>query len=324
VKETETTDTDMSKHVIPIDADLLPATDDGVFRALLTRNTPESRTILTRLIGVTIGCDVTGVRVIQNELAKETPQDKAIRFDVNCVSVESGEQFELEMQMYPMQERSGSERSHHNLKNRIAYYGFRLCASQRSASMEYDQLARTFQITFCNFIVFKEKQKFFHKFTMQDDDGEQLSDLLYCLLIELPKLEALMTKDISELSSFELWALFLGYAHRREHRAFINSVIEAKEEIAMASAELQVISQDRIERQAFLDREDARRAIASDLQVAVYNATLVVRTETKIDTLRSLYLDGDISIETAKKRLVSDLRYSPEEAEAEVRKWQQD
>jgi len=86
-----------------------------------------------------------------------------------------------------------------------------------------------------------------------------------------------MTKDISELSSFELWAIFLGFAHKREHRAFINSVIEAKEEIAMASAELQIISQDRIERQAYLDREDARRAIASDLKVAVYNA--------KIDTL---------------------------------------
>jgi len=159
-------DDDKSKFLIPLDADLLPATDDGVFRSLLTRSTPESLLILTRLIGVTIGCDVSGVRVIQNEPAKETPQDKAIRFDVNCVSAESGEQFELEMQMNPMQERSDSDRSHHNLKNRIAYYGFRLCASQRSASMEYDQLARTFQITFCNFIVFKEKQKLFHKFTM--------------------------------------------------------------------------------------------------------------------------------------------------------------
>jgi len=189
--------------------------------------------------------------------------------------------------------------------------------------MEYDQLARTFQITFCNFIVFKEKHNYFHKFTMQDDDGEQLSDLLYCLLIELPKLETLMSKDISELSSFELWAIFLGFAHRKEHRAFINSVIEAKEEIAMASAELQVISQDRIERQAYLDREDARRVIASDREVAIYNATLAVRTETHYLAARTMYEKGYIKQDVAIEYLMSTTGHTKESAQSEVQKWRQ-
>ena len=68
--------------LLPMGADILPPSDDRVFKLLLT--SPDAKPGLINLISSIIGRTVVDVVLHPNELAPGYTEEKAERFDVNC------------------------------------------------------------------------------------------------------------------------------------------------------------------------------------------------------------------------------------------------
>ena len=103
--------------LLPMDLDILPPSDDRVFKLILT--SPEAKPALMDLISAILKRPVTDVLVRNNELPAGDTQEKAERLDVNC-RIDDGSQVDLEMQASRIEEDTNGE--HKNLKGKSIYY----------------------------------------------------------------------------------------------------------------------------------------------------------------------------------------------------------
>ena len=121
----------------------------------------------------------------------------------------------------------------------------------------YCDLARTFQVIFCTYSVFPHRDGYITQGSMRTQDGEQISDQINMIVVELSKLENLLKKPVSEMTSLEMWSVFLGHADDRKQRGLVNEIIDRKEVLGMAGAVLMAISKDEHERAKFMSRRKA-------------------------------------------------------------------
>ncbi|MDR2179407.1 MAG: Rpn family recombination-promoting nuclease/putative transposase, partial [Synergistaceae bacterium] len=241
----------MRKELVDIEVpEILPPSDDGVFKTLLTH--PTAKRCLVDIIASNIGLPVKDVAVRNNELPIRDVLAKRERFDVSC-KIDSGDQIEVEMQADPM-EGDNAANEHRNIKGRSIFNACDLHSSQEGVSVPYEKLARTYQITFCGYTVFKARQSCFNCFSFRNAESEELLDAVNILFVELSKLKRVLKKPVSEMTSAEMWAVFLAHANKPQHREILNTIIAAKEEIRMAYGLLTSISQDEDERARFRAR----------------------------------------------------------------------
>lgn len=240
---------------------ILSPTDDMVFKSLLTKDCEESKIILQDIISSVIGVRVYDVVVKNNEPTKDNVQEKQERLDINC-KINSGELVNIEM--YSDSHSNLTSNNFKSLKNKSAYYATDLFSSQSLKGKKYDDMAKTYQITFTAYTVFKNTDKFVHEFKLKDDDNEILTEELIIIFIELSKLKYILNKPISEMTSLEKWGIFLQYASNRDTIDVLNRIIETKGEIAMGSSLLQSISQDEFEQA----RQMSRRKFQTDMESA--------------------------------------------------------
>jgi predicted transposase/invertase (TIGR01784 family) len=146
-----------------MDIDILPPSDDRVFKLILT--SPDAKPVLMDLISATIKRPVIDVVVRNNELPLYDTEEKAERLDVNC-RIDDGSQIDLEMQASYMEEIG---RGHENLKGKSIYYLCDLHSSQSSKGRRYDELAQTYQATFCSYTVFPKLPNYVNSFSMRHD-----------------------------------------------------------------------------------------------------------------------------------------------------------
>ena len=111
--------------LLPMDFDILPPSDDRVFKLILT--SPDAKPVLADLISAVLGRTVSDVVVRNNELPPEDTEEKAERFDANCV-LDDGTQVDLEMQASRIQEETDG--SYQNIKGKSIYYLCDLHSSQ--------------------------------------------------------------------------------------------------------------------------------------------------------------------------------------------------
>ena len=251
--------------LLPMDADILPPSDDRVFKLILTPE--ESKPILMDLISSIIKRPVVGVVVRNSEIPPEDTQEKAEKLDVNCL-IDDGSQIDLEMQASRIQE--DPDGRHQNLKGKSIYYLCDLHSSQPSKGLRrYDKLARTYQVTFCSYTVFPERTEYLNSFSMRhDEDNELLSDAIHVVYVELSKLHEIMKKSVNEMTDLEKWAVFFRYASEPNYRETVNEVIASKEVLQMAGSRLMSISQDERERAVFRSRRMYMTDLQSDLATA--------------------------------------------------------
>jgi predicted transposase/invertase (TIGR01784 family) len=95
---------------------------------------------------------------------------------------------------------------------------------------------------------FPKRKKFINEFTLRNEDGEQLSDAVTAVFVELSKLGKIIKKPIDEMSTLEKWAIFLQYADKPKQRELVEKIAESKGEIKMALDTLIHVSQDERER----------------------------------------------------------------------------
>ena len=251
--------------LLPMDLDILPPSDDRVFKLILT--SPDSKPVLKDLISALIGKKVVDVDVRGNEIATGDTEEKAERLDVNC-KIDDGTQIDLEMQASHIEEESDG--GHQNLKGKGIYYLCDLHSSQPSKGVRrYDKLSKTYQVTFCSYTVFSKRKEYVNTFSLRHDaDNELLSDAIRVIYVELSKLQDIMKKSVKDMSNLDKWALFLQYAGNPNYRESLNEVIDSKEELQMAGNLLMSISKDENERAVFRSRRMYQTDLESNLATA--------------------------------------------------------
>ena len=233
---------DLKWQLLAEDADILPPSNDRIFKLLLTHN--EGKQVLIDLISTVIEKKVLDVQVRNIELPVTDIEEKEERFDVNC-TIENGDQVDVEMHC---ERKIDAGKKFSSFINKYTYYMTDLHSSQKSKGVKYKDLKRTYQITFSTYSVFPKRPDFLSWYTLRTKDGHQLSDQVNMIIIELDKLGKAIRKPIEELTSQEKWSLFFKFAQDPLHRNRINDIISNKKEIGMAAALLQEISKDEHER----------------------------------------------------------------------------
>ena len=276
--------------LLPMEADILPPSDDRVFKLILTPE--ESKPILMVLISSMIKRPVVDVVVRNSEIPPEDAQEKAEKLDVNCM-IDDGSQVDIEMQAHRIQEVSDGK--HQNLKGKSVYYVCDLHSSQPSKGLlRYDKLARTYQVTFCSYTVFPERKAYVNSFSLRhDEDNELLSDAIHVIYVELSKLQEIMKKSVEDMTDLEKWAVFFRYASEPKYRETVNMVIASKEVLQMAGTRLMSISQDERERAVFRSRRMYQTDLQSNLATAEDRGLRRGIEQRTIEIARAMIADGE-------------------------------
>jgi predicted transposase/invertase (TIGR01784 family) len=279
----------MRKELVDIEIpEILPPSEDGVFKTLLT--SPDAEPCLRDIIGANIGLPVKEVTVRNTELPISDVLEKRERFDVSC-KIDGGDQVEVEMQAAPM-EGDTLANEHKNIRGRAIFNVCDLHSSQKGVSVPYGKLVRTYQITFCGYTVFKDRESCFNCFSFRNAEGEELLDAVNILFVELTKLKQVLEKPVEKMTSAEMWAVFLAYANKSQHRKVLEEIIVAKEEIKVAYGLLTGISQDEDERARFRARRKFQMDMEHNRIVSFEEGKEEGKKESKHEVARNLLLYG--------------------------------
>lgn len=220
--------------------DIIDIRYDNVFKAVFTRNTPESQKALSRLISSLIEREITVTAITANEPPIDSLSDRQIRFDIAC-KTEDDEPINIEMSLNP----DSFE------PVRLEYHAAKLFSGQeiRGSGKSYNDLKYSYQIA-----ILANKNTFpdeiaFHTFENYDRVNHiPLGGRSRIVTMELSKLGGVIKQPMKGMSEREHWALFFQYSTDKAQREKINEILELEEGIAMASQVLKTISKDEIER----------------------------------------------------------------------------
>lgn len=90
----------MTRITFDVTDDIINICQDNVFKAVFTRDSPESEQALAGLLSCLIGRQLSVITIVANEPPVDNLRDRQIRFDINC-KAENGELVNVEMTMYP-------------------------------------------------------------------------------------------------------------------------------------------------------------------------------------------------------------------------------
>ena len=276
----------IESRLFPADADILPPSDDRIFKALLTH--PDAKQVLIDVVSTIVERKVVDARIRNIELPVMDINEKSERFDVNC-TVDNGDQIDVEMHCATREE---IDTKFTNFINKYTYYLADLHSSQKSKGKKYHELVRTYQATFCMYTVLPSLPDFVNRFSLRTSGGVQLTDQINMVIVELSKLNNALKKPVEELTSFEKWSLFFKFAPDMSRRGLINDIIKEKEEIGMAAELLQEISQDERERAILRSRRMAETDRVSDLLTAEERGEIRGRAENSKAIARNLLAEG--------------------------------
>ena len=244
--------------------ELLPPSEDGVFKTLMTH--PDAEPVLRDVVESYLRFPVVKVAVKNVELPISDINEKRERFDVSC-TVNDGSQLDVEMQSESMT--GDSQRSDHQVvKGRAIYHLCDLHSGQSGRSIRYDKLMRSFQVTFCGYTVFPEHNSFVRRFSFRDENGMELSGAVGIIFVELTKLGDVLKKPVETMTGEEIWSIFFAYGADQKYSDLLGKMIVAKEEIKMAKELLQTISRDENERARFRARRKFQMDMEHNLLVA--------------------------------------------------------
>jgi len=256
--------------------DLIDIRYDNVFKAVFTKNTPESQKALSGLVSSLIKRDVSIVAITANEPPIENLRDRQIRFDINCIA-DNGELINVEMCLNPEPFEPV----------RLEFYIGKLFTGQdvRGSDKSYDDLKQAYQIAILSKERFFPDESFFHTFVYYDPIHQMpLNGKSQIITIELSKLDKVLEKPIKEMDTHEYWALYFKYLTDKSKRKMINDIISKEEGIAMASEVLMTISKDQIERARLM----SEYKYEMDLQSMKVHAKREGRKEEKQEVLNLL------------------------------------
>lgn len=268
---------------LPPDMDILSPVDDHIFKTLLTH--PDAKPVLIDVLSSSMNRNVTDAAVRNNELPISDDNEKGERLDVNCI-IDNKDQADVEMHGSHIEE---VDNEHTNFINKYIYYLTDLHSSQPSKGKKYRELARTYQITFCNYTIYPNQKDYITRASMRTENGIQITDQINLILVELSKLDEILKKPVDKLTPLEMWSIFFKFAPDIKHRDVVNKVIAEKEELRMASALLMEISQDEHQRAKYR----SRRMFETDQASNILTAEERGENRGIIMVARNMKIDGD-------------------------------
>jgi predicted transposase/invertase (TIGR01784 family) len=221
---------------------LLPPSDDGVFKALMTH--PDAATVLPDLLSEFLGINVTSVELRNVELPISDALEKQERFDANCdfEDAEGKGQADVEMQAAAIAGDS-FKNDFKLIKSRGTLYLCDLHSSQVGRGIRYDNLRRSYSVFFCGFKMFAGDKPVRH-FKLRDEDGLDLTNAINEIFVELPKFDAALAKPIGEMTGREMWGLYFSCADKPERSEVVTEIVSRREAIKVADTILRNISTD--------------------------------------------------------------------------------
>jgi predicted transposase/invertase (TIGR01784 family) len=230
--------------------------EDGVFKAMLTQKTDDSREALRSLISACLHRKVAKVRVENNELATLFLKAKSVRLDVN-VTFDGGEAANIEMQMCKTDD---------NLKRRAEYNVCMLAANQKAKGLKYLNVKRVYQIFFFNFVIFPGSDKLPRRYYFKEEkENDRLSDLTEVIFYELPKLERRFRDfqegkiELKSLTNEEKWCIYMKYRHENPAGDIIKRLCRSEEGIMKAEKAVDRMSWSQSWAFFKMSRDKARR-----------------------------------------------------------------
>ena len=267
----------MSKVFFAFDDDIIDPCFDGAFKAIFTKNTPESQCALRGLLSGILSRAVEVTAVTANEPPVDDLHDRQIRYDINC-RFDNGELANIEMTMYPDTFEAF----------RLEYYASKLQVSQniKGRDKSYKDLCKSYQISFIAHEKIFPDDELVHEFFYYDPKtNTSLGKLSNIITVEFVKLED--GKSPEEMSFTEHWTAFFRYSPDPNKRALVNTILEQREEIAMAAQALIHISKDEVERA----RLNSEYKFAVDLQSKMVTAKREGRNEALTAVIREMLAD---------------------------------
>jgi predicted transposase/invertase (TIGR01784 family) len=213
---------------------------DNVFKAVFTKDSPQSRGALSKLLSAVIGRELSVISITANEPPIDNIRDRQIRFDITCKASDTS-LINVEVSLNP-----------DNFEPvRLEFYAGKLFTSQdiRGKDRTYDDLKYTYQISFLVKGRFFSGDNFLQNFEYYDKErGVSLGGRTRIITVELAKLEYLIGVPVGEMKGTERWAFYFRYIRDKGKREKINEIIKYEEGIEMANEVLMTISKDEIER----------------------------------------------------------------------------
>jgi predicted transposase/invertase (TIGR01784 family) len=248
---------DMNITALP---EILPAYDDGIFKAIFTR--PETEPALIDIIKTFTGIDVASVTIKNSERTIQNAEDKRVRFDILCTTP-SGEMIDIEMQASAMPG-DNSDNTHINIRERSVFYEAMLHSSQPRPTA-YVKQCRSIQLMICNYNIFPD-ENIIRRFYFTDENGNVLSKSMGIIFVELPKLD--YKKPIESMNDLEEWAFYLRYSNIPKYKPAIETLKQEKEIFRMAYETQEFVSQDLSERAYYM----SRLKYELDIESGIYTA----------------------------------------------------
>ncbi|MDR1043507.1 MAG: Rpn family recombination-promoting nuclease/putative transposase [Candidatus Adiutrix sp.] len=243
---------------------ILPPYDDQIFKSILTR--PEAELARVDLLSALLDRTVRSAAVVNVEPPKRDINAKNERFDVSCL-FDDGDQAAVEMQADPM-EGDNSANEHQNIRDRSLYGLADLHANQTGKGKDYSDIRKSYQITICNYRVFRYEHKLVETFKMRNAGGMVLSEAIASVFVDLTLVSGILKKSVDDMNPAEMWAVFLARADAPQCADIIDQIIVRKEGINVANTMLTTISQDVRERALFHSRKMAAQDAEHDKRVA--------------------------------------------------------
>jgi len=214
---------------------------DGVFKAMLTAYSEDSREALRSLLSACTHREIIDFQVINNDLNPAHLAAKTSRLDVHVI-FNDGEIADLEMQV---------QKTNDDLKARAEVYAAVLLSAQTKKGSRYKDVKRVYQIFFLNCILFPQSKKLSRRYSYrEEEEHDRLSDITEIIFYELPKLrkrvwEILKGKVSPEtLSGEEKWCIYMKYRHEKRVSELIRELCHEEEGIMYAEKVVTKVSRD--------------------------------------------------------------------------------
>lgn len=277
---------------------LLSPLYDWTFKQIFTQETEESNLALKSFISAVLNRKVSTVKVKNNEPPKETGKQKNMTFDVS-VEFDDGEVSDIELQSW---------KQNYDYGMRAEILVSRLLNNNAKRGTNW-KAPKVYQISVLNFHYQKSDKAAIKWYTMQDNQGNKLTDRLNVIFIDLETIRKKYGLPEEQLTPVEKWGLFLCYVDHEDKAGFVSDIIKNEEGIMAARKIVKDMSKTDnnwyIQNSIWIAKRDAATHKANTLAKAKADAMAEGRAEGLAEGLA----EGkhEMAVETARKMLAKKM-----------------
>ncbi len=224
----------MEKKVLrPSPTAILNLRLDINFKAIFTQGTKGSDLALQSFLSSVIGRKIKRLKLTENEPAASSPSQMQMSFDVS-VTFDDGEKAAIEVQ--------GRDREY-DFAVRSEIQAARLLNNNAKKGGQW-KAGKVYQISVLNFHYKKGDKSELSWYSMRDKSGNELSDKLNVIYIDLLSIKKLVGTPVESLSPLQKWGLFLSYADDERETDYIKKIAKSEEGIMEANRIAKKMSDD--------------------------------------------------------------------------------